>query len=233
MCNPATHAVSVVTPAFNAAHTLDRACRSLAAQRIERWEHIIVDDGSTDHTAEIAHRIAAEDPRVRVFSTPNRGQGAALNTGLTHARAPFIAFLDADDEYLPEHLGAHLECLERNPDIDLLWGGVEVVAAAEHDAYVPDVVRGEGYIHASECIVQGTLFGRRAVFDALSYTEDRSIWYTDFEFVQRAAARFRVERFPGVTYRYYRDSSNSLVSRAKAGWTETADGSPSAARSGA
>ena len=69
--------VSVITPAFNAARTLDRAHASLRAQTIETWEHIIINDGSLDGTAEIVRSLSA-DPRVSGIDVPNRGPGRSL-----------------------------------------------------------------------------------------------------------------------------------------------------------
>lgn len=210
--------VSIITPAFNSARTIARACESVRAQSYPHWEHIIVDDGSTDRTGAILRQIAAVDPRVRFLTTTNRGQSAALNAGVAMARSPHIAFLDGDDEYLPNHLAEHIHFMQQHPSVDLVWGGVEVITNEAEDAFVPDLDRGAGWIHVSECVVQGTIFARREVFEDLRFTEDRSVWYQDYEFVQRATARYSIARFPHATYRYYRNGSTSLVDVAKQSW---------------
>ena len=210
--------VSVITPAFNAASTLRRMHGSLVAQTMRDWEQIIVNDGSTDATAAIVREIANEDSRVRVLTTPNRGPGAALNAGIAQNRNEFVAFLDADDEYYPDHLAKHLAFFDQLPAVDILWGGVDVITANPEDAHVPDVVKGFGYIHISECVVQGTLFVRRKVFERFAFSEDRAVWYQDCDFVQRAGQVFSVARFHDVTYRYYRNSGASLVDRMKENW---------------
>ena len=155
---------------------------------------------------------------LRYVTTPNRGPGAALNTGIAQSRGPFLAFLDADDEYYPEHLSKHLAFLDTHPTLDILWGGVDVITANPEDAQIPDVVKGHGWIHISECVVQGTLFVRRNVFEQFTFSEDRSIWYQDCHFVEQAKPRFSTARFPEVTYRYYRNSGTSLVDRIKEHW---------------
>lgn len=207
--------VSVITPAFNAAATLPRAFRSLQVQTFDDWEYIVVDDGSADDTARVAGQFS--DARLRpVIRTTNRGPGAALNAGIARARGRYLAFLDADDEFLPTHLASHVLRMENELSVDLLWGGIELVVKDEEQAWVPDVLRGQGYVHATECIVQGTLFIRRHVFDSMSFSEDRCVWYQDFDFVRRAeSAQFGCRRFDLPTYRYYRDSGNSLVDRVK------------------
>lgn len=211
-------AVSILTATYNSAHTLVRACTSLRGQTIGNWQHIIVDDGSTDDTPQVLATFT-HDSRVTVIRQPNAGQGAALNTGLNHATGQFIAFLDADDEYLPHHLAAHLTHMDAHPAVDLLWGGLEVVVARPEDAFVPDMDAGAGLIHVSECVVLGTLFTRRHVFDACRFVEDRAVWWKDYELVQAARRHFRVERFPHETYRYYRNSGVSLVDQAKKTWS--------------
>jgi len=98
--------VSVIVPAFNAARTLGETLASVGAQTRAADEIIVVDDGSTDATAEIAAGV----PGVRLLRQKNHGFGAALTAGLAAARQPFIAFLDADDVWSPVCLETH----ERN-----------------------------------------------------------------------------------------------------------------------
>ncbi len=210
--------VSVVTPAYNAGRTLARACRSVDCQSLADWEHIIVDDGSTDESPRVLAELHRTSTR-HIHRTENRGQSAALNFGVRASRGKYIAFLDADDEFLPRHLELRVEQMEAEPELDLTWGGVELVASAGDQVQVPDLERGCGWIDVGKCVVQGTLLVRRHVFEAILFTEDRSIWYQDFDFVRRAKAHsYRCKRFEQATYRYYRDSGTSLVDKAKAAW---------------
>jgi glycosyltransferase involved in cell wall biosynthesis len=211
--------VSVITPAYNASQTLQRAYDSLHRQTHTDWEHIIVDDGSTDGTPDVIQDLL-RDARVRTVRIRNSGTGAALNTGTALASAELLAFLDADDEYLPLHLEAHVSLLMENPAVDLLWGGAEIITERPEDAWVPDIVKGDGFIHATECVIQGTLFGRRPVFQQVKYSEDRSIWYQDYDFFIRASEQFTTQRFLLPTYRYYRNSQGSTIDRVKAQWAE-------------
>ena len=215
--HPNTPLVSVITPAWNAAATLQRAHDSVRMQSV-RWQHVIVNDGSTDATAAIVKALAASDPRLLYAERPNGGPGAALNTGFDLAQGDYIAFLDADDEYRPKHLSSRLELLEANLDIDLLWGGMEIISSAGDDGLVPDVETGSGLKPVDQCVVQGTIFGRRKVFEALRFSEDRAVWYQDYDLVRRAKETFNVQRTDFKTYRYYRNSGSSLVDRVKAAW---------------
>ena len=93
--------VGVVIPAYGVEAYLDECLRSLVAQRRRRWEAVIVDDGSTDRTGEIADRWARREARITVVHTVNSGLGAARNLGVRHVRGDYLAFLDSDDLLQP------------------------------------------------------------------------------------------------------------------------------------
>ncbi|KIL97829.1 putative glycosyl transferase [Paramagnetospirillum magnetotacticum MS-1] len=94
--------VSVVMPAFNNADTVGRALASIAAQTLRPMEVIVVDDGSTDETAQAVRAMAGRmnGIRLRLFRQPNQGAGAARNRAVAAAQSTWLAFLDADDEWL-------------------------------------------------------------------------------------------------------------------------------------
>lgn len=111
--------VSVMMPAYNAAQYIEEAITSLLAQSYVSWELIVVNDGSTDATAEVAGRFA--DPRIRLFNKTNGGESSARNVALDHARGEFIAFLDADDAYEPNHLDLAVAFLRAHPECDAVY----------------------------------------------------------------------------------------------------------------
>lgn len=105
--------ISVIIPAYNRAPTLRRAIESVLRQTAQELEVIVVDDASTDASAEIARGV--EDPRVRCITHPsNRGGAVARNTGIMAAAGDYLAFLDSDDEWLPEHLADSLAFLQEH-----------------------------------------------------------------------------------------------------------------------
>lgn len=112
--------VSVVLIFLNEERYLRDAVRSVVEQDYPSWELILVDDGSSDGSPAIARSLADADNRIRVLTHPggeNRGMSASRNLGLAHARGEFVAFLDADDVYLPGRLSGHVEVLQRHPHI--------------------------------------------------------------------------------------------------------------------
>jgi glycosyltransferase involved in cell wall biosynthesis len=120
--------VSVVTPVYNAARWVEQSVRSALAQR-ETLEVLLVDDGSTDDSAGVCRRLAVADGRVRLLRHAdgrNHGPAAARNVALRAARAPYIAFLDADDWYLPGRFTASVAILESRPDVEGVWEAVRV-----------------------------------------------------------------------------------------------------------
>lgn len=112
-------AISVVLPVHNRASVVGDAVRSVLAQQFHDFELIVIDDGSTDGTAETIG--AFDDPRVRFIRLPeNLGGNAARNKGIDVARAPLIAFLDSDDAYLPHKLGFTVRYFADRPEVDVL-----------------------------------------------------------------------------------------------------------------
>ncbi len=111
------HTIDVIIPVYNGERTLARAVQSVL--QCERARAILVDDGSTDGTARLCDTLA--DVRVRVIHRENGGASAARNTGLDAAEAPFVAFLDADDAFIPGALDA---LLDRMGPWDALQGRV-------------------------------------------------------------------------------------------------------------
>lgn len=117
--------VSVLMPCFDAAETVEAALQSLSEQSLSDYEVIVVDDGSMDDTATILKTWARKDPRIIVYSQPHSGIVAALNTGLEHCHALYVARMDADDLSHPQRLEKQVSFLEEHRDIDLVGCLVE------------------------------------------------------------------------------------------------------------
>jgi glycosyltransferase involved in cell wall biosynthesis len=111
--------VSVMMPAYNAGPFIARAIQSLLAQTYTRWELLVVNDGSNDSTGAVAGQFG--DPRVRLIEQQNSGEAAARNKALALARGELLAFLDADDLFLPDHLESAVQYLKLHPMYDAVY----------------------------------------------------------------------------------------------------------------
>ena len=120
--------VSVVLIFLNEERYLEEAVQSVFDQRLADWELILVDDGSTDRSTLIARGLATGDDRIRYVDHPgheNRGMSASRNLGVANATAPYIAFLDADDAWMPYKLAEHVDLLDNMPDMALVVGAIQ------------------------------------------------------------------------------------------------------------
>ena len=121
--------VSIITPFLNAERFLEESINSVLAQTYERWELLLVDDGSTDGSAAIARRFAAAHPEKIHYlahdGLQNRGASASRNLGIHHAKGEYLAFLDSDDVYLPRKLEEQVPLLDAHPSVALMYAATE------------------------------------------------------------------------------------------------------------
>jgi glycosyltransferase involved in cell wall biosynthesis len=135
--------VSVIIPTYNRARCIERAVRSVQNQTFRDFEVLVCDDGSTDATCEVVASSQANDSRIRLLRLAvNQGAGAARNRGMREARGEYIAFLDSDDEWLPEKLARQIERLDREPpSIGICFCGARIIkngSEARSVIYLPD-----------------------------------------------------------------------------------------------
>ena len=120
-------AVSCVIPVYNGKMRLERAVKSALAQRSD-VQVVLVDDCSTDGSRELALKMARDDRRILAFSLPvNRGQGYARNIGVASSYAPYVTFLDQDDEHAPGWYDHAIEVLEQNPRFAAVRGEIQLM----------------------------------------------------------------------------------------------------------
>jgi glycosyltransferase involved in cell wall biosynthesis len=191
----ATRGVSVVIPVYNRRKLLERAVESVREQTYPDWELLIVDDGSTDGTAEYAAELAAADPRVTCLrNTRGRGPGGARNSGITRARGQFVAFLDSDDSWLPEKLARQVDYFSAHPQAmavgtDCFVGSMQDSArlanrhpridhAPEH-VFATILARKQFWIYTPTVMLRRAIFETIPLFDeSLIRCEDLVMWLT-------------------------------------------------------
>ena len=118
--------VTAIIIFLNEARFIEEAIASVLAQDFGQWELILVDDGSTDESTQIARSHALRQPqRIRYLDHPgheNKGMSASRNLGVAHAQGDAVAFLDADDTWLPEKLSEQIAILDAHPQVELVYG---------------------------------------------------------------------------------------------------------------
>ncbi|MCA9056709.1 MAG: glycosyltransferase family 2 protein, partial [Planctomycetaceae bacterium] len=138
----ASPSVDVVIPVFNGERFLEQAIASVLDQSLVPAKVLVVDDGSTDSSREIAMRFG--NP-VSCLAQANQGPSAARNRGIAAASSEWVAFLDADDYWMPGRLERMLDVVERNPDVDFVYTGLTRIAADGSEeplrAVSPDRIR--------------------------------------------------------------------------------------------
>jgi glycosyltransferase involved in cell wall biosynthesis len=126
--------VSVILPTYNRADTILRAIDSVRNQTLQDWELLVVDDGSTDNSADLITARYAGEPRVKVIKQKNQGVSGARNTGMRLSVGKYLAFIDSDDEFLPHHLELESAFLETHPEENIVVG--ELWEDFGHDIFV-------------------------------------------------------------------------------------------------
>lgn len=238
--------VSVVIIFLNEERYLREAVESVLTQDYPHWELLLVDDGSTDGSPEIARAFADGNERIRYLLHPdreNRGMSASRNLGLLEARGEYVAFLDADDIYLPQRLSRHVEVLRTYPDVAVAASGYLRCFTAESGAIdLAAVASARPFFTAGDVIWDppmgllvvtqvpylklGTFsvtVRRRIALDAGGFEDGFRSMYEDQVFATKMLSRHRVYLLQAylACYRY---NAASVTRKAK-------DSGPSAAES--
>jgi glycosyltransferase involved in cell wall biosynthesis len=188
---PETGMVSVIIPAFNAEAYVADAIETVLAQTYEPIECIVVDDGSTDGTAAAVRAFGA---KVTLIQQPNAGIAGARNSGAASASGEYLAFLDADDRWLPERVRAGLEALARTADAGAVVCGTQVVDESLRP--IGTIVQDPGVTIEDLLLCRATLVStssnlliRRPCFDDVGGWDSRlpgsEDWAMTFSLVQR------------------------------------------------
>jgi glycosyltransferase involved in cell wall biosynthesis len=202
-----TPAVSVILAAYNYGRYLPGAIESALGQTFRDLEVLVIDDGSTDDTQDVVHCYLG-DRRLRYYRTDHVGQPKAKNTGIRLARAPLLAFLDADDLWLPSKLERQLALFQRDPALGVAYTRRSVIdeqgrdVAYEHPAMhrgriLDSLFRSNGFVCFSSVVV------RRAVFDDVGLFDEDLALAIDYDLWLRVGLRYRFDYVdePLVKYR--------------------------------
>ncbi len=195
--------ISIVIPAYNRAGTITDCLRSVQAQTHRNWEAIVVDDGSRDGTSEVVQRLGKEDGRIHLIRHDrNRGAQAARNSGIRAAKGEWVAFLDSDDQFLPQSLKARLSLVLK-----------EKVELVHTDCYIVEVDGSRslygrrpitGYSYTRLLSGEGPMFqGLLVSKDALArihFLDERIVAFQEWETAIRLAKYYPLAYLPEPTF---------------------------------
>ncbi len=211
--------VSVIIPTYNRARAADRAVRSVLHQSYQDLEIIVVDDGSTDDTQKVIEEL--DDQRLRyIRHERNRGGSAARNTGIEAAHGHYIAFLDSDDEWLPQKLERQAQFLQSSePSVGAVCAGFVVVDERGHTGGVRipsdrSVTLDELFCRnsigtASTVVVKRECFERVQFDPAMESCQDWDMWI-------RLAKRYKFAFVPEVLVRYHFNRYGMITANSRA-----------------
>jgi len=206
---PQAGLVSVIVPCYNGASFLEEALRSALSQSYPDVEIIVVDDGSTDNSAEIAQRFP-----VRYIRQENRGLTPTRNRGVRESRGSYIVFLDADDRLKPEAIEAGIRLLERNPECAMAVGDHTFISA--EGTFLAGSRKNVLAAHHYEALLKSnfiemisTVLFRRDVFETVGGFDTSLRVAEDYELYLRVARSYPVCCHSAVVAEYRIHASNA------------------------
>lgn len=198
--------VSVVTASYNMGHYLNEAVDSVLAQDVADVEVIVVNDGSKDDATPAALARYANDPRVVIINQDNAGQTVAKNRGLAAARGEYIGFCDADNAWLPGKLARQLETFERQPDLGVVYGDIQLIDDHGQDLPTPSKKRHSGHITgpllADNFVTFNTTLLPRRVVEEFEGFDERLSMGIDYDLWLRISTRYEFLHLPEMLVRY-------------------------------
>jgi glycosyltransferase involved in cell wall biosynthesis len=193
--------LSVVTPVFNPGRYLHQCLDSVAALGVDH-EHVVVDGGSTDGTVELLR--SRDDERLRWVSERDRGQTHAVNKGLDMARGEFLMWVNGDDEVVPAGVDAAVTHLERDADVQVVYGGLDFTDAdgTVRREYRPAGWSWHRYLLLGDYVPTPTFVFRASRFREVGMLDEHWVDAADYDFYLRLTHGVRVDRMPQAHVRF-------------------------------
>lgn len=194
---------SIITPTYNRAHFLPEMLASVKNQLFSDFEHIIVDDGSSDGTEQLMAPYLAADARLKYIRQENKGRSVARNVGINAAKGTYVCFLDSDDVWLPEHLQTLYQVLQGETEAKFYHTGLiwfyedgtpeQLVTYAHRKNFSSDVEYVIANQFAPDCVcIHRSIFNEHQFHPELFINEDLELW-------ARVATEFPVQSITGHT----------------------------------
>lgn len=180
--------ISIIIPAYNAGNFLAETIESVIAQTYSNWELIIIDDGSVDETASVVNGYTNKDERIKYFFQTNQKMASARNAGIKRAKGEYIAFLDADNLFLPDKLSKHIDFMGSHPECDVSYGKINyfygsnkaILYKNEQPEFSGDIfekVLPQNFINVLAVMVKKELFDKFGAFQEGWYAcDEHYVW---------------------------------------------------------
>lgn len=202
--------MTTIIPVKNGAAFIADALDSIARQALSPDEILIVDDGSTDNTANIVSQYAGSNPAIRLLEGPGKGPGPARNVALKQARGDIITFLDADDLWPADKLQVQIARMMQEPRVDVVSGYVRYFDKLDRDTLAPaDESRTNDIFH----VHLGAAIFRRAVFEELGEFHEEMTYSEDVDLILRIReSDFAMTILDHITL-YYRRHEHAMTAK--------------------
>lgn len=203
--------IDIVMPVFNCERFIADSIKSVIAQSLTDWRLIIVDDMSTDKTAQIIDSFMSKDRRILILKGDHRGVASAINLGLTKVTAEYVARLDGDDIALPERLQVQHEFMLRNPDVIVVGSGATLIDEQNRRLRQRHVPIGWEHIRdllkTRNCLCHPTVLIRTTALRQVGGYRDKFRTSQDYDLWLRLSEIGRIENLPQSLLLYRRHSS--------------------------
>lgn len=202
--------LSIITPSFGYARYLGDLLASVAALEVDH-EHLVYDGGSTDGTVELLR--GHPDPGLRWVSEADGGQNDAVNRGLREVTGEYVNWINADDAYLPGAIERAVALLDARPELDAVFGGIEIVdeAGVARRRYVPGAWSWRRYLYLGDYVPTETVVFRRGLLERAAQLDGAAGDAADYDFYLRLLHGRRVERIaaPLIAYRHHAEAKTT------------------------
>jgi len=214
--------VSVITAAYNHVDFVRQSVESVLNQTYKDFEHIVVDDGSTDGTAEVLRSFGTQ---IKYFRQPNCGTPVAINRGIRESSGEYIAILDSDDVWLPEKLDRQVRCFAQQPEAGMVYSRAQIIDrrgelitncepighdVGDFDCAYKEILKDNG-------IPVLTALTRRKCFDDVGFFDESLKAISDWEFWFRLALKWKIVFLPDVLALYRVHGHNTFIGLNRSG----------------
>lgn len=215
--------VSVIIPTYNRANLLPRAIKSVLNQTYKDFELIIVDDGSTDNTKKVVEEFQKKDPRIKyIWQKNSGGEARPRNMGIRHSKGEYIAFLDSDDEWLPEKLEKQVKLLNGDKKTGLVYTNAKILRNSKYsEKTIFELINPKRGIIYKDLFLNRdrhfiptlTVIVRKNIFEKVGYFDEKLKFAPDYDLWLRIAKHTYVDYIDEVLAIYYIHDSNISKNR--------------------